>query len=298
MRLAVILSCLSLSKALSTTLSTSIQTSLAPQSTIPAISDVTYYGLYKIVNCRANVPARLYPEAVQLREFLGQAWNSTRLLLTDITNGTNSKFGFGPLFKTNDTVRTVTYTIRSFMNGGGNPVPTFLCLDDYSKIPLFQSLYKDTCTADVFATVIPKSSYIGLCPGFFEASKRNLDFPIQPDCPTFDTTDTTAETLRESTHPLMHNMYPIFLSQMLKLHMQMDAENEKVQVHHIQDCINLNATASLTNVANWANYAACKHLRLCIIGRFSAVVSDQADWSNSGSRAMYRLANCTRCVSW
>lgn len=203
--------------------------------------------------------ARLYPEAVQLKTFLRETWNSTRLLLTDITNGTNSRFGFDPLFKTNDSVRSVTLTMRSIMNGGGNPVPTLLCLDDYSEIPLLQSLYKDTCTADVFATVIPNSTYVGLCPGFFEASKKNLDFPIQLDCPTVDT---TANTLQEKAHPLMHNMYPIFLSQMLKLHMQMDMEQAKHQVHHIQDCISLNATASLANIPNWANYAACKDLEI------------------------------------
>lgn len=259
MKFAVLLFNLSFSTALSTTLSTSIQTSPAPQSTNAGFSDVTYYGLYKIVNCRAAVPARLYPEAMQLRTFLGEAWNCTRLLLTDITNGTNSKFGFGPLFKTNDSVTSVTLTMRSIMNGGGYPVPTFLCLDDYSELPLFQSLYKETCTANVFATVIPNSTYIGLCPGFFKASKRNLDFPIQLDCPTVDT---TANTLQEKAHPLIHNMYPIFLSQMLTLHMQMDMEKAKNQVHHIQDCINLNATASLTNIANWANYAAGKGLRI------------------------------------
>lgn len=259
MKLAIIPSTFSFSTALSTTLSTSIQTSLAPQSTNAGLSDVTYSGLYKIVNCRAHVPARLYPEAVQLRTFLGEAWNSTRLLLTDITNGTNSKFGFGPLFKTNDSITPVSFTMRSIMNGGGDPVPAFLCLDDYSEVPLLQSLYKETCTANVFATVIPNSTYVGLCPGFFTASKRNLDFPIQPDCPTIDT---TANTLQDKVHPLMHNMYPIFLSQMLKLHMQMDVEKEKNQVHHIQDCISLNATASLTNIPNWANYAACKDLRI------------------------------------
>jgi hypothetical protein len=259
MKFAVLSYGFSFSTALLTTLSTSTQSSLAPQSTNAGFSDITYSGLYKIVNCRATVPARLLPEAVQLRTFLGEAWNSTRLLLTDITNGTNSKFGFGPLFKTNDSVSSVTFTIRSIMNGGVDPVPMFLCLDGYSDVPLIQSLYQETCTAGVFATVIPNSTYVGLCPSFFTASKRNLDFPIQLDCPMVDT---TANELRETAHPLMHNMYPIFLSQMLKLHMQMDMEKARNQVHHIQDCISLNATASLTNIANWANYAACKNPRI------------------------------------
>lgn len=247
--------------ALSTTGSASAPTSLSlpSQSTTPERPDVTYYGLYKIVNCRANLPARLYPEAVQLREFLGQAWNSTRLLLTDITNGTNSKFGFGPLFKTNDSVSPLTFTFRGMITGGGNPLPTFVCLDDDSDVPLYQSLYQEICTKNYFTSVVPDSSWIAFCPGFFEASKRTLDFPVQLDCPTLDT---TANELQKSAHPLMHNMYPIFLSQMLKIQLQVDEENAKTQVHGIQSCLNLNATASLGNVDNWAYYAACKYLRI------------------------------------
>lgn len=54
--------------------------------------------------------------------------------------------------------------------------------------------------------------------------------------------------------------YPLFLAEMLKLHLQVGVvkDNTRGQVDHLQDCINLNTTASLANAANWANYAACK----------------------------------------
>lgn len=191
---------------ISTCLFVSVALSLA-QSTDATITDVTYSGLYKIVNCHANWPSRLNPEALRLRNFLGEAWNSTKLVLTDITNGTNSKYGFNALFKTNDSVTTVTNTIWAIRNGGGvglhGTVPTMVCLDDDSTDPLFQILYNQTCTPRTVAAAIPAFSYLGLCPSFFEITRKGLDFPIPLDCPKVDS---TTNTIQGSLHPLVSTL--------------------------------------------------------------------------------------------
>ncbi len=250
---------------ISTCLSTLVPTSQAPQPT--TFSDLTYSGLYKIVNCNANLPARLYPESKQLQSFLPQVWNSSKLLLDDITSGTNSKHGFEALFKTNTSIGTVSSTIRSMRYGANvgphDQVPTMICLDSTSKDPFFQGLYEQTCLNGTIAAAIPNSSYIGFCPGFFTLDRRGLDFPIPPSCPVM-----IANSIQDAPHPLMHNTYPIFLAQMLRLQMEtgLIEGDVKNQVHHIQDCVNLNVSASLTNIANWANYAACKSSRSLMFG--------------------------------
>ena len=222
--------------------------------------DLTYSGLYRILNCHAAWPARLHPEAIQLKKFLPEVWNANKLLLADITNGTNSKYGFEALFKTNDSITPVSSAIRGMRYGPDigttQQVATMVCLEETSDDPIFETLYKRYCSNNtVTVTVIPDSTYIGFCPSFFEVSRHGLDFPVSLDCPI-----TKNNKIQEAPHPLMHNTYPIFLAQMLHLHMAngMIAGNPNDQVHHVQDCIDLNATASLENVANWANYAACR----------------------------------------
>lgn len=130
-----------------------------------------------------------------------------------------------------------------------------ICLQSDSEDTVFRDLYGETCVGDTVAAAIPNSSYIGFCPSFFEINRRGLDFPIPMDCPV-----TTANGVRDAPRPLMQNTYPIFLAEMLRVHMEggVIEGDPKNQVHHIQDCVDLNVTASLRNVANWANYAACK----------------------------------------
>lgn len=234
-------------------LSFPVSTSQTPQS------DLTYSGLYKIVNCNARQPARLHPESKQLQAFLPQVWSSNKYLLADITNGTNSKHGFEALFKSNSSIRTVSSTVRNMRYGAivgpGNQVPTMLCLDSNSEDPVLQTIYEQTCTQGTVAAAIPKSTYIGFCPTFFEINRRGWDFPRQSECPF-----TTANTIQDAPHPLTYNTYPIFLAQMVKLHMEHGSigGDPNDQVQNIQDCVDLNTTASLRNIANWANYAACK----------------------------------------
>ena len=236
--------------------------SQTPASVTRFSSDLTYSGLYKIYNCNSRLPARLHPEAKQLQQFLPEVWNSTALLVNDILNGTNSKYGFGALFKTNTSIDTVRNTIRYMKYGPdvapSNEVPTFVCLDSASTDPQLRSLYQQICVQNTIVTAIPHSSWVGFCPSFFELNRRGFTFPISLDCPR-----TKENTVQDPPHPLMHNLYPLFLAQMLHLHMQSgfipgDPEN---QVHHTQDCVSLNATASLSNIANWAIYAACEFFK-------------------------------------
>ena len=248
------------------TLSISIHTSQSDtsqpaKSTDPAIHDITYSGLYPIINCNANWPARLQPGAQQLRTFLPEAWNSTRLLIEDVVNGVNSKYGFEALFKTNASIDVVKYTMQSLRNGADvgptSSVPTMVCLDSELGDPSLYPLYDQICTPSTVVKAIPNSTHIGFCPAFFRLNRKGIDFPIQADCPV-----ATANTIKDSIHPLTHNAYPIFLAQMLHLYMEEGLIKGDVnnQVHHIQDCVNLNATGSSVNIANWVNYAACECL--------------------------------------
>ena len=240
-----------------TCLSMSATNSQSPPSVTKLSPDLTYSGLYKIYNCNSRLPARLDPEARQLQQFLPQVWTSNKNLVNDILNGTNSKYGFEALFKTNDSIETVRTTISNMRYGPdiGNQVPTFVCLDSTSDDPELRDLYGQTCIQGTAAAAIPDSTWIGFCPSFFDINKRGFDFPTSRDCPL-----ATTSTIQDPPHPLMHNTYPIFLAQMLRLHMDngMIQGSPGNQVHHIQDCVNLNATASLSNVANWAIYAACE----------------------------------------
>ena len=222
--------------------------------------DSTYSGLYKILNCDSRLPARLHPPATQLQAFLRQVWNSNKALVDDTTNGTNSIHGFEALFKTNSSVNVISSTIRNMRYGGSvgpnGEVPTLICLDSNLGGSAFQALFKEICnnTSTVIAT-IPNSTYLAFCPTFFEISQHQLDFPVPQDCPV-----TTSNKIQESPHPLLHNGYPIFLTQMLRLYMEhglLEGDLEH-QVENVQDCINLDATASVKNVANWATYAACE----------------------------------------
>ena len=234
-----------------------VPTSQSLQTRSIAFSDITYSSLYKIINCNANLPARLYSEAKQLQEFLPQVWNSNDRLLTDITNGTNSKYGFGALFKSNTSINIVASTFRNmrYGSGPGSQVATMICLDDDTEDPVLQPLHNEICVPGTLAAVIPNSSYIGFCPSFFVVNRRGLDFPIRADCPVV-----TANSIQNTVHPLMDKTYPTFLSQMLRLQIGSGSIEEETrnQVTEIQDCINLNAMASLTNIANWVYYAACE----------------------------------------
>ena len=223
--------------------------------------DLTYSGLYKIFNCNSRLPARLNPEAKQLQAFLPEVWNANQALLDDITNGTNSNHGFEALFKTNSSVRIVSSTIRNMRYGGiygpNNEVPTMICLDSTSEDPALETMFKQICVPGTTAAAIPNTTHIAFCPTFFTVIRRGLDFPISLDCPV-----TTSNKIQGAPHPLMHNGYPIFLAQMLQLNIEHgliegDLEN---QVQNVQDCVKLNATASVKNIANWAIYAACEFL--------------------------------------
>ena len=233
---------------------------------IPASSDLTYSGVYKIQNCNSRLPARLRPEVVQLRQFLTKAWISTKALLADIGNGTNSKYGFGALFKSNSSIALVSSIFRNMRYGPSvgldHQVPTLLCLHDNLEDPTLQDLFQRYCGPLGTAVAIPGTSYIGFCPSFFVIDKRGLDFPETLNCPR-----TNRTVFQDSPHPLTHKTYPIFLAQMLRLHIEgglIEGDLES-QVHLIEDCISLSATASLANVANWVNYAACESSSLKMI---------------------------------
>jgi len=75
-------------------------------------SDATFSGLYRIVNCGANKPARLKPEALQVKAFLPKAWQQLRYLLADVKLGTASKYGYAALFKTNDSIATISESFQ------------------------------------------------------------------------------------------------------------------------------------------------------------------------------------------
>lgn len=190
------------------TFSKTIQRPPNPQPSNNVITDVTYSGLYKIVNCNANLPARLNPESRQVQDFLTETWKSIRLLLADLPNGTNSKYGFNAFFKSDKSVRTITNKLRGIIYGAGvglnSSVPILACLEESSPNPFLQALYRQGCRPGKMIASFPNVSYIGLCPGFFVASRRGLDFPVHEECPILDM---ITNTMKDASYPLMHSQY-------------------------------------------------------------------------------------------
>lgn len=223
--------------------------------------DTTFSGLYKIVNCGANQPARLNPEALQVKAFLTDAWQELENLLSDVQHGTASRYGYAALFKTNDSIATVSKTFQKVANGAPIPPtnfnPTLICLHADETIPLFQELYDQGCASGVRAAFsFPNLAHIGLCPEFFATGKRALDFPVSASCPILNVHD----TMTTARYPLVDNRYAYFLDEMLHLYLEGSAAEEE----HLEDgfpvqvLVDLNATASLGNVRNWVTYAMCE----------------------------------------
>lgn len=224
-------------------------------------SDATFSGLYRIVNCGANQPARLNPEALQVKAFLPKAWQQLRYLLADVKLGTASKYGYAALFKTNDSIATISESFQDITNGAPIPPinynPTLVCLHPDETVPLFRGLYDQGCAGGARAMAsFPKLAHVGLCPAFFKAGKRGLDFPSPVDCPTLAANN----TMTDARYSLVMNQYAFFVEEMLHLYLKGGSANEE-QIEDgfpVQEAVNLNATASLANVHNWALYAACE----------------------------------------
>ena len=183
--------------------SSSTQNLTQPLSTGSVIPDVTYSDVYKIVNCNAYEPARLNPPAHQLRTFLSEAWQALRDLLVDLPNGTNSRYGYSDLFKSNYSANAIVDVVRNVVPGYGmdfqRTVPILACLTPASSTPLLRVLYLQGCLGGRKITSFPEYSYIGLCPEFFELGRLGWGFPKSFDCPTLNRTTNKVE---EASRPL------------------------------------------------------------------------------------------------
>lgn len=227
----------------------------------PQLSDVerpdfTFSGSYKIANCGAYQPARLKPEALQVKNFLLQAGQPLELLLADVRLGTASKYGYAALLKTNESLATIEETFQYVAIGAPIPPtdynPTLVCLHADETVPLWQHLYDQGCAGGTRAVVsFPKLAHVGLCPGFFFAGRRG--FPIPGDCPVL----TANNTMADPRYSMVSNRYAYYLEEMLHLYRRgSSAEEERLEGGYaVQEAIDLSATASLADVRNWVTYA-------------------------------------------
>ncbi len=231
--------------------------SLTQEFILPSLAqmaDSANSGDWLILRCGAGTPNS---NASGLQQLLPQWWDYLQLAETDVRLGTASTHGYEAMFKTNDSVPTVSSTLAGVANGGPITIgtgplaakrkPTLVCINagDPNTAAVYHACMSDPRGA-VFAGHWPHSEIIALCPEFWNLP----DGPTLYDCPS-----RRLNQLTPNTATLTVNKFGVFMHQAVLLYNLTTIVGWPQEVYAAQSLVTLTATRALANANSYAFYA-------------------------------------------
>ena len=224
---------------------------------------VTYSGNYRILQCGSSGQAG--SQASILGDILPKVWTHLQAVITDSKLGTSSSHGFTAFFKTNDNKVAVQDRFQKLIEAPPiilsphraqitrNPTapPTIVCANQGD--PHTEYIYNSLCKPNehTLGGHRPNTEVTVLCPLFWRMSRDGWIEPLSGFCPRL-----VNNALSPNTAALTFNLMSIIVHELIHVYnedQQVPAGNE---TYHIQDAVELNATDSMNNAANFAFYFA------------------------------------------
>jgi len=235
---------------------------VAPIRTVPNMDTISS-GNYLIHLCNSGEPDS---HASYLQQLLPQIYTHLQAVIADSHLGTASQHGYGPLFKTNDSIEEVVGVYQHMAAGTDIMIPaipsrrtpglltarpTLVCVNDS---PSLAALYH-LCVYDHPDEPMlhwEDSNLIALCPNFW--AHKEMTVP-RSDCPRL-----RGGSLSPNNMALALNQQAMIVHELARMYQ--NTTNWPDEVMNIQDAVNLNATASLRNANNYASYYAGQSIDL------------------------------------
>ena len=225
--------------------------------TVAEVEDTIGTGNYLIHLCSSGGSSS---NASYLQQLLPQIQINLQAVIADAKQGTASRHGYGALFKTDENIEKVMSTYQDMSNGSdillhtmpGSPRPgllatrpTFVCINDIPETEAFYEACMNNNT-DTPLTHLADSGLVILCPLFWEQRKAAV---ARIDCPRL-----YGNSLSPNSMQLSLNQEAMIVHELA--HLYADVNGWPNEIMNVQDAVNLNASASLSNANNYALYYA------------------------------------------
>ena len=214
---------------------------------------------FLVVNCNA-------PHTLQLRTILPHLVSNVPSIVADIKHGIASRHGFRSFFKSNDNKKDVQAVFESIAHAlpifathpdvAGLRPPTILCYDRRGTDEVDARNYREDCVGKAGSNFISGASSmhsiasVALCDLFWLLPTE----PTIEQCPII--TGNRRYRKLENAIELVKNQYSILIHEFTHLYNKHDPPYDYAETYGLQGSIDLNATESLKNPANYAYYAA------------------------------------------
>ena len=223
---------------------------------------VTYSGSYRILQCGSSEQAG--SQASILQDLLPKVWTHLQAVITDVQLGTSSTHGFTAFFKTNDNKAAVQARFQKLIDGP--PIvltpqraqlthrptapPTFICAnqgDTYSE-----KIYNQLCEPNMHipAGQRPDTEVMVLCPLFWRMRQDGWIEPLSGFCPRL-----INNALLPNSGALTFNLMSVIVHELIHVYGAQQPPGGR-ETYTIQNAVELNATESMKNAANFAFYFA------------------------------------------
>ena len=225
----------------------------------PGDSTVSYSGNYRMLRCGSS--GQTGSQASILQDILSKVRGHLQAVVTDAQLGTSSAHGFTAFFKTDDNRAAVLNLFQRLIDappivhtpqraqrtGRLTAPPTFVCANPGD--PHVKKIYNSLCAPHMHtpAGQSPDTEVVGLCPLFWRMRQDGWIEPLSGFCPIL-----MNNALSPNTHALTSNQMSVIVHELVHLY----GQTTDPETYNIQDAVELNATASMHNAANFAFYFA------------------------------------------
>ncbi|KAI4115257.1 MAG: hypothetical protein LQ338_007882 [Usnochroma carphineum] len=206
------------------------------------------------------------PHTRQLWTMIPQMISDLESTIADLEFGTASRHGFRSFFKTNANINDVRAVYKKMANAveiyATNPdlqdmrPPAILCYDGRATDPIVEESYRKGCApkpgqhSNIAALSTPATATIDLCDLFWglrpEATANQC--PLIAGNRLGRKLENTADLVLDQVSALIHEFAHLYNAH--------EPPYGYAESYNIQDAVDLNATESLRNAANYAYYVS------------------------------------------
>ena len=228
---------------------------------LPGVFSYASSGPYLLRQCGSD--GQPGSQALIVKDVLATVRSSLEAAIADTQLGTSSTHGFTSFFKSDNNKAVVQDLFNRILQGPlitlspstaqrthrTTAPPTFVCSNEGD--PHTEWMYNSLCQKYTHSPAGQRrgSQFIVLCPLFFRLGQLGFAGPPPGFCPIL-----IDNKLSPNNEALTNNQLAVMIHELV--HLYGPTKQASGEAYSIQDAIDLNATASMANAANFAFYVA------------------------------------------